>query len=416
VADLREEARSITVRERRSNRCWTHPTGERTADRCVLDDALYRGDIALPPLHKGGPDPSVRTGGLYVLRRPLDENSPPEAPPGEDDLERSLLLVAGDTCLPVLEMDSTDMDRFTGFRDMERGLGDFAGRRGASLMEPCLEPSLLDDLEALEAEEEGAGGRGKRASGRSSGRGLVRSMIRIDIYLYLLKMFFPLRPPQPCCGPQQWQASIVKTISYTNVKSNYVGDAVTSLPHVYVDHVIGKMAASVIEYANNVQTSNTSFLATYGPQLTIYSVDWTNNQPSCSVFIVTDVTGPMRSSCMLPTAQYQKTVRIGGSGPLDSLRLQVWDNTLLSVAGTGLNFTGESYVSPRDCMTVMEAYKWQSPNERVWGTVVLSNAQTSISNPSAVFAVPASCASVAPFSVTSQQVKNVLAMALAYAA
>jgi hypothetical protein len=89
---------------------------------------------------------------------------------------------------------------------------------------------------------------------------------------------------------------------------------------------------------------------------------------------------------------------------------------MTSVAGTGLNFTSQSFISPHDCMSVLETYSWESGPERVWGTLVQSNAKASISNPSVVFAVPASCAGIAPIKVTSDQVKNALKYVLAHAA
>jgi len=63
---------------------------------------------------------------------------------------------------------------------------------------------------------------------------------------------------------------------------------------------------------------------------------------------------------------------------------------------------------------VMEEYNWVSAEEKVWGTVVMSNVQTSITNPSAAFAVPAACNGVQPIDVTSQELKNAFSYALAY--
>jgi len=181
---------------------------------------------------------------------------------------------------------------------------------------------------------------------------------------------------------------------------------------LYVDHTQGKMAASVIEYVNNVPASNLTFLAIYGGTLMIYAVDWNSNPAECVIFKVTDTTGPMKTSCLHPASTYSKTVRVGGGGPLDSIRLDVWN---INETHGSFNFTGESYVSPRDCVTVMETYTWKSKSEKVWGTIVLSDIRTSIDDPVAAFAVPSICGGAYQLEKTSDQLSQEFSYVLGYA-
>jgi len=107
------------------------------------------------------------------------------------------------------------------------------------------------------------------------------------LYLYVLAKFFPHSPPTPCCGPQQWQGSLLKTITYTNTKDNVIGESVTSVPSMYVDHVTGQMSAHVLEYVNNDIASNITFIADYGStRVSLYTVEWSKATPECTIFKV----------------------------------------------------------------------------------------------------------------------------------
>jgi len=348
---------------------------------------MYRGEVGLD-----GSSRAAKIGLLFALKHSMYEDLTQLLPHG------SLLLTAKDTCLPILEMNSEDLERHIAFREMTYGLGEFD--KSSDPTDECthIGQEFQDSQDS--------------SSGLDESQTDMAMLLKIDIYLHLLQMFFPKQAPSPCCGPQQLQASLVKTIAYTNTQSSAVNQAVTSVPELYIDHTLGKMAANIIEYVNNQPSSNLSMLVVYGTNLLIYAVDWESSPAECVIFNVTDSKGPMKSSCMSPSAQYSRTVRVGGGGPLDSIRLDVWN---VNETYGSFNFTGETYVSPRECVTVMETYTWKSKTEKVWGTIVLSDVRTTITDPATAFAVPSVCNGANQLHQTSDQLRSGFASVLSFA-
>jgi len=162
---------------------------------------------------------------------------------------------------------------------------------------------------------------------------------------------------------------------------------------------------------DNQPSSNLTFLSVFGETLQIYAVDWQTSPVECVIFKVTDTSGPMKSRCMSPHSQYSKTMRVGGGGPLDSVRLDVWNR---NETHGSFNFQGESYVTPRDCLTVMETYTWKSSTEKVWGTIVMSDIKTTIADPDEAFAVPSVCQGAFTLEQTSAQLRSEFTTVLSF--
>jgi len=76
----------------------------------------------------------------------------------------------------------------------------------------------------------------------------------------------------------------------------------------------------------------------------------------------------MRSECMSTSAQYDKTVRMGG-GVHNSIPLNVWT---VSTRNGSYNYTAQLYITPVDCITVMTAYAWNTAAEKVRACFVRS--------------------------------------------
>jgi len=129
---------------------------------------------------------------------------------------------------------------------------------------------------------------------------------------------------------------------------------------------------------------------------------------------VTDAHGPMRNSCMPATAQFDKTVRIG-SGPINSVRLDLYNiSGSKNLTSSQVDYSAMSYVTPHNCMTMMETYSWSAPNAKVSGSLLMSSPLAHIVNPTQAFAVPPLCSSTAPIQLTSAQINSVISSALSY--